>query len=99
MSGFKNRSKTCFYVYETALLSQGLKARAFATCVWAFAEGVVLCGAFACSFATSRVQLGKSIGIRNSTFGKAFATLVLIEAFAGFSQTFRDLRFAFCKSR
>ena len=37
--------------------------KAFAACILAFAEGVVLCGAFAAAFAVIRFQLGNSIGI------------------------------------
>ena len=37
--------------------------RAFAACILAFAEGVVLCGAFAAAFAAIRFRLGNSIGI------------------------------------
>ena len=52
----------------------------------------MLYGAFAFSFATICVRFGQSIGIiRSLTFAKAFATLVLIEAFVGLSQTLRDL--------
>ena len=36
---------------------------AFAACILAFAEGVVLCGAFAAAFAAIRFRLGNSIGI------------------------------------
>ena len=37
--------------------------KAFAACILAFAEGVVLCGAFAAAFAAIRFRLGNSIGI------------------------------------
>ena len=50
------------FLYNPGLLSQSFRG-AFAVCILAFAEGVVLCGAFAAAFAAIRFRLGNSIGI------------------------------------